>query len=45
MGTSVLSLTTVNESATLRKFLQDGSGRPETVLPPLSTVDWLQQGE
>ena len=46
-GTSVLSLTTVNESATLRiQILQDGSPvDPETVLPPLSTVDWLQQGE
>ena len=34
-------------SATLRiQILQDGSPvDPETVLPPLSTVDWLQQGE
>lgn len=33
--------------ATLRiQILQDGSPvDPETVLPPLNTVDWLQQGE
>lgn len=36
-----------NESATLRiQVLQDGKPvDPETVLPPLSTVTWLEQGE